>query len=75
MDEARTIPIILIEENSFHGQEIKGYEYSNPAIIIRGNSLLKGAVKEEWLTSVADGKVQDGPFFREDSNPEPVPSF
>lgn len=66
MDEARIIPIIFIEENSFHGQEIKGYEYSNPVIITLDNSLLKGAVKEEWLTSVADGKVQDGPFYWED---------
>jgi len=47
MDEARIIPIIFIEENSFHGQEIKGYEYSDPVIITLDNSLLKGAVNEE----------------------------
>lgn len=53
------------ETNKFHGQEMKGYHYSTFAGIIPADSLRKEAVKEECLTFIADGLVDD------DSPPEP----
>jgi hypothetical protein len=48
------------KENSFHGQEIKGYYYSTSAIIVQGNSPRTEEVKEERLTSIAYGFLTDG---------------
>ena len=52
------------EDNRFHGQEMKGYHYSTSAGVVPADSLRNEAVKEECLTFIADGLVDD------DSPPE-----